>query len=291
MGSTKRSHPGKLLSSTRPKAVQRPKPTLSSKKARTLIRAHHNLQKQLQRATSLGDEALIKSLQAQIDRNGGLEAYQRASIQGQSAVRGGDSSKVLVGWLKMLLSPGTTTETQIEPQLRLLEVGTLRIDNACARSGLFEVERIDLHSQHPEILEQDFMQRPILDTLERQTKGFDVVSLSLVVNYVGDATKRGEMLRRAAKHLRARQSQQEVVPGLFLVLPAPCVLNSRYLDEGTLIKMMTALGYVKLESKSGNKLVYYYFRWLGEAETKGTSFKKVAVKNGARMNNFSIVFD
>lgn len=178
---------------------------------------------------------------------------------------------------------------------RMLEVGALRVDNAAARSGLFAfVERIDLHAQEKGILTQDFMQRP-LPTSE-QEEGFDVVSLSLVLNYVGDPAARGEMLRRVEGFLRQRRKPREteepekpeerrysdeddnnderetdgssMFPGLFLVLPAPCVTNSRYLDEERLEAMMRGLGYVRAKRKLSLKLVYYFWRWEGRGRER-----------------------
>lgn len=176
---------------------------------------------------------------------------------------------------------------------RMLEVGALRVDNAAARSGLFStVERIDLHAQAKGIVTQDFMERPLPAPGE---EGFDVVSLSLVLNYVGEAGARGEMLRRVEGFLRKRKRRRGrdddddddmgenaqwgmdgkdgCFPGLFLVLPAPCVTNSRYLDEERLEAMMRWLGYTMARRKMSLKLVYYLWKWegrgAGEEEGKG----------------------
>ncbi len=90
---------------------------------------------------------------------------------------------------------------------RMLEVGALRVDNAASRSGLFtRVERIDLQAQQEGILTQDFMERPVplLEIGDGDEERFDVVSLSLVLNYVGDPVGRGDMLRRVGAFLRRR---------------------------------------------------------------------------------------
>jgi len=182
----------KLLSNTRPsQSITKPitPNSMSSKTTRTLIRTHHNLHKRLKQAQLAKNAAQISSLQAEIASLGGLDAYQKASIQGQSLSRGGDSSKVLVTWLAELgLTAGKAHGVGGVERLRMLEVGSLKVDNACARSGLFEMVRIDLNSQHADIAQQDFMEREVpkgSEMLERD--GFDVVSLSLVVNYVPDA--------------------------------------------------------------------------------------------------------
>ncbi|MCJ1406493.1 hypothetical protein MMC19_000558 [Ptychographa xylographoides] len=289
-----------LLSHSRPIFVK-PSPNLSSRTTRTLIRKHHTLQKNLSRAIGAEDEALTASLQSQIDAAGGLETYQRASITGQSALRGGDSSKVLMEWLTPLLRAAALPEVSATDQkLRLLEVGALSVNNACSRSGIFELERIDLHSQHPEILEQDFMQRPLPNGDNIQREGFDVVSLSLVVNYVGDAVGKGEMLRRVGSFLTTRKDSAKngtvirgslgiMLPALFLVLPAACVMNSRYCNQEKLREIMESEGYKLMKSKTSKSLVYYLWRFLGAEEICRQPFGKVELRAGGARNNFSIV--
>ena len=175
---------------------------------------------------------------------------------------------------------------------RMLEVGALRTDNAYSKSGMFDVTRIDLQSREPGIEQQDFMARPVPTVEERKAEGFDVVSLSLVLNYVGDAVGRGEMLRRVAQFLRKQNLEAglgEFLPGLFLVLPASCVTNSRYLDEEKLEEIMRALGYIQVKRKLSLKLVYYHWKYEGEAEGVRRVFEKEEVKHGGSRNNFTIV--
>ena len=196
-------------------------------------------------------------------------------------------------WLSEIL-PDIRTDIASgkKERFRMLEVGALRIDNACSRSGIFDVTRIDLHSREPGIEQQDFMERPMLSLEEREKKGFDIVSLSLVVNYVGDAVGRGEMLRRVTQFLRKQKLEAglgEFFPGLFLVLPAPCVTNSRYLDEERLEELMQALGYVKVKRKMSMKLVYYLWKYEEESNGANRAFKKEEVRQGGSRNNFAIV--
>lgn len=278
-----------LLSSTRPchhshhHNPDAASKTLSSKYTRTLIRQHHVLQKRLAAAHAAGDRPLASSVEAQIAADGGLAQYQRASLAGQAKTRGGDSSGVLVRWLNEMMAEGggVAREDKSKRQWRMLDVGALRVDNAVAHSGLFAtVERIDLHAQEAGIITQDFMERPLPTSREEE---FDVVSLSLVLNYVGDAVARGQMLRRVEGFLKKRKKRgsegrnQEYegeemkeeaawLPGLFLVLPAPCVTNSRYLDEERLEAMMRGLGYLRIRRKMSLKLVYYFWKWTGNEE-------------------------
>jgi 25S rRNA (adenine2142-N1)-methyltransferase len=284
---------GKSLSSGRPPNVTKPKASLSSQATRTLIRSHHQLNKKLETAKSQGKDAEVEELQKKIEDLGGLKSYQQASIQGQSNDRGGDSSVVLMKWLESTAH----ALSKAEPKLRLLEVGALSTSNACSKSGHFDVQRIDLNSQGDGILQQDFMERPLPKSAAEQ---FDIVSLSLVLNYVPDAPGRGEMLKRTCQFLDTRHridrdaAVQAVFPALFLVLPAPCITNSRYMDEGRLGEIMGSLGYKLLQRKQTAKLVYYLWQLKSlpsetRTKTKTRKFPKKEVNPGAGRNNFSVI--
>ncbi len=279
----------KSLSQGRPPTAK-PTRSISSKATRTLIRTHHTLEKQKAKALANGDTAMAAALQRQIDSQGGIESYQRASLLGQANHRGGDSSKILMEWLEPAIPDFKDEATKGQPA-RMLEVGALSVTNACSRSRLFEVERIDLNSQADGIKQQDFMERPLPRDGKEQ---FDIISLSLVLNYVPDAAMRGEMLLQTLKFLKMRhhpKALQGFLPSLFLVLPAPCVTNSRYLDEARLEAIMKSIGYIKVEKKLSNKLVYYLWRMdppmVMAKRTLG--FKKEEVRSGKMRNNFAIV--
>ena len=305
MATKKKTFPKRrLLSASRPKALDssntaRP----SSRASKSLIRRYHTLEKRLAQAHSVHDNDRVTSIQAEIQGLGGLSAYQRASIAGQSLERGGDTSKALIEWIAPAMEAvnsqghtGEQKEKPIGPKLRLLEVGALRSDNACAKSGLFDIERIDLQSQHPSIKEQDFMERPIPSSDASPVKeGFDMISLSLVLNFVPDAAGRGAMLTRVAKFLRPsgndydrNDAQDKLFPSLFLVLPAPCVLNSRYLNEERLEAIMRSLGYSLAHRKMSNKLVSSLWRYEGHREAEPAVFKKEEIRSGSGRNNFAI---
>lgn len=273
MGTKKK--PNDSLKSGRPPTDKTSKPTLSSKATQKTIVTYHNLQKDLAKAQTQNDQTTITRIQSQLQSLGGIKAYQAASIQGQSATRGGDSSIQLVKWLPPNLS-----------KLRMLEVGALSTTNECSRCGLFDpIVRIDLNSQAPGIQQQDFMQRP-LPTTEKEK--FDIISLSLVLNFVPDAEGRGEMLRRTTKFLR--RGKGDFTALLFLVLPAPCVANSRYFNDERLTLIMASLGYVVLQRKQTSKLVYYLWQLRdAPAARKGSKFGKAKVRDGAVMNNFHVV--
>lgn len=325
-----RRHSRPLLSSTRPRHYKTRTP--SSHTTRTLIRTHHTLQKRLSTALATHNPVLAQTLQSQLTSLGGLTDYQAASLAGQSRDRGGDSSRVLVSWLQESLlldnkgAQRATLPKADEPKVtnpkkntgqkkwKVLEIGALTTENAISRHARLQVERIDLRSRHAEIKTQDFMQRP--GPWKDEEGRVDIVSLSLVLNFVGDAGGRGEMLRRVSKFLRRRTYDDDdddddreggeskaqsilFLPGLFLVLPAPCVTNSRYLDEDRLEAIMRTLGYIKAKRKMARKLVYYFWTWQGvslrmdgnptENGKPETKFKKEEIRKGPGRNNFAVV--
>jgi hypothetical protein len=139
---------------------------------------------------------------------GGLPAYQTASILGQDETRGGDTSKLLVTWLKELNVRPPREGSKLrwvrfvyKPRsvfsklkflyfhhCRMLEIGALSPYNHAALQPWIHNEPMDLHSQHPDIIQQDFLERPIpRDEAER----YDIVSCSLVLNFVPDPHDRG----------------------------------------------------------------------------------------------------
>ena len=276
----------KSLSHGRPPTVK-PIRSISSKATRTLIRSHHTLEKRKAKAIADGDEARAAALAREIQLQGGIESYQHASLIGQANDRGGDSSKVLMEWLAPVISELKDCVQEGCP-LRMLEIGALSTANACSKSKTFDVERIDLNSQSEGIKQQDFMERPLpKDNTER----FDIISLSLVLNYVPDAAGKGDMLLRTIQFLKkpiSTKSLRDYFPSLFLVLPAPCVTNSRYMDEPKLEAIMESLGFVGVKKKRSTKLVYYLWRF-ASAPAKRTAFKKTEIRSGKTRNNFSIV--
>ncbi|ROT38827.1 hypothetical protein SODALDRAFT_333455, partial [Sodiomyces alkalinus F11] len=251
MGKKKRL-PQSLSTGRPPTTRQRPL-SISRRETRALINAHHTLQKKRQQALARNDDAAVLAIDAEIAALGGIEEYQRASLQGQRSDRGGDSSRLLLKWLEPARARLTEATSSSRP-FRMLEVGALSTTNACSSSGLFQMELIDLNSQEPSILQQDFMERPLPESDEER---FDIISLSLVLNYVPDAALRGQMLLRTLEFLREpplelREDEQKLFPSLFLVLPRSCVANSRYCSLARLTELMSLLGYVQIESKFTN---------------------------------------
>lgn len=286
MGVAKTKRAKRSLTAGRPPTLQKPK-SISRKATRTLINNIHTLEKRKQKAIEKGDKAEETAIEAEIAALGGIEQYQQASLQGQRIDRGGDSSRVLVEWLKPI-QPFRKPGTQ---RLRMLEVGALSTSNACSKSEYFDIERIDLNSQGEGILQQDFMKRPLP---KNHREKFDIISLSLVLNFVPDPKSRGDMLLRTLDFLHDPSGIKPtpwstLFPSLFLVLPAPCVLNSRYMDEAKLKAMMASLDYEMIESKITQKLVYYLWKRRPHIPNARMDFAKKELRPGASRNNFTIV--
>ncbi|OBZ75645.1 25S rRNA adenine-N(1) methyltransferase [Grifola frondosa] len=256
---------------------------------RTLIRRFHVLLKrktQLQHVLKVGQRSgdvsgsrkELAEVEKEIEGLGGLAAYQRMSSIGQGNDRGGGSEKVLVEWLKQLGLPESARKAK--KQYKLLEVGALKSDNYAPWNAWINVMPIDLHSRHPSILEQDFL---LMDEKEHYEK-WDIISLSLVLNFVPDAKDRGRMLLLAHAMLRPDGL-------LFLALPFPCINNSRYLTAEHLDGLIGVMGFQEIQRrwKEGGKMAYWLFR---KSSVNNRDFalyeKKVVLRQGDR-NNFAVL--
>jgi len=273
----------KSLRAGRPPTTKKT-PAISRRATKAAINSHHQLEKKKTQAINRGDHIAAEALSREISALGGITKYQQASLQGQREDRGGDSSRVLMEWLKPVVS-----DLKSRP-LRMLEVGALSTNNACSKSGCFEIERIDLNSQGEGILQQDFMER---QQPKNEEGRFDIISLSLVLNYVPDYRQRGNMLLRTLDFLRlptvSNPTLDSSFPCLFLVLPEPCISNSRYLDEKRLEDIMRSLGYEKAKSKATRRLVYYLWKRTRDMPAFIPDYLKKEIHRGSSKNNFSIV--
>ena len=115
------------------------------------------------------------------------------------------------------------------------------------------------------------------------------------MNFVGEPAARGEMLRLCARLLPPSGL-------LFLVLPEPCIYNSRYLKFGLLDKILRSVGLPIIDGgyKRTPKLFFALCRRTESgaepepgagAEAGGgvRSFKRQLVRGGKDRNNFCIV--
>lgn len=257
---------------------------LKAASTRGIINKYHQLNKKklqlqgLKKQLKKGDgkkleiDSEVAKIEEEMEKLGGLEVYQKASLLGQDQTRGGDSSHVLLKWLK---NEGNEVEAE---EKRLLEVGCLSVSNAISKSSVFEtIDRIDLRSNDPLIVQQDFLKRPLPKGPEDK---YHVISLSLVLNFVPVNADRGKMLQLTTQFLLPQGL-------LFFVLPKACVENSRYLDGELFDDIMTSLGYVKLEETTTDKLIYQLWR-CHQDKAKYKKFGKNEVRSGSSRNNFCI---
>ncbi|XP_048580639.1 25S rRNA adenine-N(1) methyltransferase isoform X2 [Nematostella vectensis] len=213
----------------------------STRKDSKVINTYHALKKRLESVSidkRLSDHEkaqLSSEITAKMEQLGGLDAYQKASKLGESRHGGFNAAKWVVGELKahnirseLQAGEECSTSTGNSEKLRLLDVGAL--DHNYKKHGWIDCTPIDLNPQNSSIKKMDFLQ---LKTKEL----FHVIVLSLVINFEGDVNKRGQMLKKCCKLLH---------PGghVVIVLPLPCVTNSRFFSAEVLHLMMESLGFV-----------------------------------------------
>lgn len=281
----------------------------SSKATRTLINKHHQLQKARAAALAADDQQKVAEIDQDLAQIGGLEAYQEASLTGQDKDRGGDSSTKLVEWLRKYDVLGKQSDDEPGPGIRVLEVGALSSDNAISQfvgKGIEHVKRIDLHSQDRNTIEEiDFMDLPVPD---RDEDKFDVISLSLVLNYVPGPAQRGAMLQKTVSFLRTgsltvdqplrpeltpTKLGKRALPCIFVVLPLPCLSNSRYMTQQHFTFIMRSLGYRPLKTYDSQKLSYMLFGYSSpntkqQHHENALTLKKTELRAGRDRNNFAI---
>lgn len=221
----------------------------------------------------------LAKIDAELQIRGGIQAYQSASTQGQDSNRGGDSSKKLIEWLKADKYKNGLSN------INALEIGCLSPHNLISTCGIFsDIIRIDLNSQGPLILQQNFMERPLpKNDLEK----FNIISCSLVINFVPSPKERGDMLIRITKFLKKPTSTS--ASALFMVLPLPCVSNSRYFDNDLFQRIMESLGFEQSFYYEAKKVAYWLFDWSGKVNAIKTH--KREIHSGPTRNNFCITID
>ncbi|KAI9495038.1 nucleolus protein [Zychaea mexicana] len=249
----------------------------SSAETARLIRRFHVLNKELAKCKTVTDAVRKQEILTEMEVMGGIDWYQKASQLGQSKRRGGDSSK----WLILILNKHNLRPASTQKVFKLLEVGAVAPDNYERHKSWIQVKPIDLNPQDPRIAKQDFLE---MVAPSKKNEKFNIVSLSLVVNFVGDPKDRGRMLLHTRDFLN--------MDGLlFLVLPLPCINNSRYMSPEHFMTMMQSMGYgLCIEHHFSNKLAYYLFK-LTKDNTKCPGFKKQIINDGATRNNFAIVIE
>ncbi|KAJ9098607.1 hypothetical protein QFC21_004254 [Naganishia friedmannii] len=256
----------------------------------TLLKRKAQAQKALSNACSSSQasalQAQLGAVETEIEEQGGLDTYQRASTLGQSSERGGDSSVVLIEWLKEMNEAMTREDGAGSRSIRMLEIGALSPNNLAAKQPYITNTPIDLNSQHPDILAQDFLQRPLpKDDSER----FDIVSCSLVLNFVPEPRDRGQMLKLI--HQQLHHSERSF---LFLVLPTACTENSRYMTSEHLETILGVVGFaqVRRRARPGGKVIYTLWKWQkpnANPQAVQSSSRRAELRSGTKRNNFVVL--
>ncbi|PWN93442.1 hypothetical protein FA10DRAFT_264093 [Acaromyces ingoldii] len=256
------------------------------------IAKFHALEKKIAQTDDAEEKARLR------EEQGGLDAYQDASLFGGDRQRGGESGKWCAEKLELLRGKGRP--------VRLLDVGALSGTSYQKYTSWIQATSIDINPRGDHVEKYAFLDYPKPASDEDR---FDVVAQSLVVNFVGDLKERGRMLIHAHDYLKPDGY-------LYLVLPLACVTNSRYLDHERLRSILDSCGWNVVVQDDSKRLT----RWLcqrkgalsseesgsigetnkgkkakkgkrnnDQAEWDGTEWKKQEIKVGATLNNFCIV--
>jgi 25S rRNA (adenine2142-N1)-methyltransferase len=227
-------------------------------------------------ATKVARKAVLR---AELKALGGLEAYQAASRVGEQHGGGFDASQWVLKELPALRHGAPAP-------LRLLDVGAIvaRFPESVPGSELcLQVRSIDLNSQHADVEEIDFFD--LAAQCIARSECYDVVVLSLVLNFVPSAPLRGRMIQ-LSHGICAHGGL------MFLVLPLASVANSRYCDVNHLHTVLKATGWRVLKESQSSKLFSLVCEKVPpstEKELLDAARTRIVVRSGANRNNFSVV--
>lgn len=228
------------------------------------ISLFHALEK---RIAASKDPAEIAKLKLEQQQLGGLEAYQKASLTGGAKTKGGETGKWFAKTWQELYGK--------DDEIRFLDVGAIH-GTTYDKFPWINTTSIDLNAMGPGVIQADFFKFPIPREPDQL---YDVVGLSLVLNFVGDLQLRAEMLRRAHHFLKPEGH-------IFVVLPLACLNNSRYMDHERFRGILATLGWEPVAEHDSAKLTHWIFK-----RTKGDNktWKREEVRGGVDRNNFCIV--
>lgn len=287
-------------------------PDLSKLSRAETITLYHTLKKQLAAVdknplfpNEASREARRQVLRAQL-KLVGIEKYQMASREGEVLGGGFDSSQ----WVTRTLLHGKHELFTRNRELLILDVGAithrfpeqLEVDGNGSdstevnrqRNVPLHVTSIDLSPEDSEagrrVIKADFFDFARMGLNEGDGGSqYDVICLSMCVNFEGSATRRGSMMYLAARLLNKGGL-------MFVVLPRACVENSRYFDEAAFRKIVEAIGMGIETLKYTPKLLQSVLKKVGHDElvhrkTWRLLSKKKLVREGRKRNNFAICLD
>lgn len=199
-------------------------------------------------------------------------AYQEQSLRG---AEGFDVCK----WVEMTLTRIGDTKGRT-----LLDVGainSLRYEAGVSPLHLASSRAIDLHvlDKSSAVEEADFLE------LNIGKEQYDIVVLSLVVNFEPDPRRRGEMMLKANGLLRSSDY------GLcFFVLPKACFEHSRYFSYELFAGLCTDAGFEVVDDWTTvtERLSMLVLKRVSRPLGKGFPRKKVFTDNG-NYNNYTMI--
>lgn len=199
----------------------------------------------------------IDQLEREMDELGGLSIYQQASLHGAKLH---DSSKWLIRNLIQF--------KKVSSPFHLLDIGALTL----AYDGInwIRASYIDLHPQLPSIQRADFFEF-------QSSSHFDVICLSLVLNFVGSAQLRGKMICKAHEMLNDGGY-------LYIVLPIHCISNSILINNFSFVKMMQTHNFTLTSFHQSNRLIFYLFTKGGHVSVEVATVTKDFLKGKNRFN-------
>ncbi|XP_071800651.1 uncharacterized protein [Asterias amurensis] len=208
-------------------------------------------------------------LKKQIEQLGGLDAYQIASKQGEARHGNLNTAKWVLQKLK-------EHNIRVEKGLKfkLLDVGALDY-NYSQQKKWIDCSPIDLNPQNSRVIKADFFTFQNDDPVQ-----FDIIVLSLVLNFVGLPERRGDMLKKCCAICKPKGY-------LFVILPLACLENSRYMGHDLLNDILESLGFTLITSHNSRRLSFKMYQYTGETGKRKT-FPKTLTRNGIKCNNFSI---
>lgn len=104
----------------------------------------------------------------------------------------------------------------------------------------------------------------------------------------------GEKKKKKTGHMLLHAHDYLLPHGyLYLVLPLPCLTNSRYLSHARLTELLASTGWTVSRQHDSAKLTYWLLKRsgaLGTGEDRdGREWKREVVRKGAQRNNFCIL--
>lgn len=282
--------------------LRAPKPKTALPRNAAISKFHELIR---EREAAADDVEAVKVIDEAIEDLGGLEQYQSLSIVGHGEANHRFNTAKWVmqrlankpHWSESMASvkhkrrrknddsssnlsslPSSSSSTD---RPKLLDVGGIT-NHYLPYSSLVDCMSIDINPQHESVLRMDLFD---MDVQSEYRHAFDIIVLSLVVNFVPDQSKRGLMLHRSASMIR---------PGgfLYLILPSACVQNSKFIDESSMKRVLELSGFDVNEIHYSKKLVLLECIKRDDFDADSAAyFHPRAVRPDPTCNNFTISLD